>query len=432
MTNGEARGDRDLHDLPRLVLEPADLDVLELALGGGLSGPLELEATSAPQVDTVLLTDGENTPLALFQADASGQASEARRGSVRALRERAHRTGPASDPTLRRTADEVRAEVETAAQEGGDVLALVFTGPPSVADLDRANRQIDETQPRRVLWVARVSSAAAGPHEHGDDSIVRAVMAARPQAAAGLIVPSLGPGVHLRASSASLPALMANYGATRTVDVTAQRSDDDQQLFPPASARELERSARPSPARSGAVVLLTGLSGSGKSTVARALAERLEQEIPQPVTLLDGDEVRQLLSSELGFDRRSRELNLRRIGYVAALLARSGGVAIAAPIAPFDAARQEIRRRVGSHGSLFLLVHVATALEVCEARDRKGLYARARAGAIDEFTGISSPYEAPDDADVVIDTATGSVAESVDAIFAVLAARLEERAGIRH
>lgn len=445
MTNVEPAGDAYLHDLPKVVLDPADLDVLELALGGALPAPLELDPPApAPRV---LLTDAENTPLALFQADAPTQASGARHGTVSALRPRALRTGAASDPALRRTAHEVRAEIgDLAATLGGDVLALVFTDLPSRGDLERANRQVDETRPARVLWVAQVSSAPAGPRASGDDAIVRAVQAARPEGAVGLVVPEPGRAVRLRSRSASLPEIMAGYGATRTVDVTAHRREGERDLmaaarsgrverlddsFPPASVAELERSARPSPARAGAMVLLTGLSGSGKSTVARALAERLEHRIPQPVTLLDGDEVRQLLSSELGFDRRSRELNLQRIGYVAALLARSGGVAIAAPIAPFDAARQEIRRRVTSQGSQFLLVHVATPLEVCEERDRKGLYARARAGAIEDFTGISSPYEAPQDADVVIDTAELTVDESVDAIVAALAARIEQGAGIR-
>lgn len=420
MMNGEARNNVDVHDLPRLVLEPADLDVLELALGGALDGTVAIDATNLPQGGAVLLTDTENTPLAVLQ-----------NGALRPLRERAHRTGPSSDPALRRAADDVAAEVRAQLREDDAVLAVVFTDLPTLADLDRANRQISETRPRRVLWVAQVSSAPAHPGQPGDDSIVRAVMAARPEAALGVIVPATARAARLRADSVSLPHLLAAYGATGTLDVTAQRGEDEDLLLPPASAAELARSERAVPARSGAMVLMTGLSGSGKSTVARALAERLEQEIAQPVTLLDGDEVRQLLSSELGFDRRSRELNLQRIGYVAALLARSGGVAIAAPIAPFDASRQEIRGRLDGQGSLFLLVHVATPLEVCEARDRKGLYTRARAGAIEEFTGISSPYEAPDDADVVIDTATMSVAESVDAIFAELTSRLEERAGIR-
>lgn len=447
MANGEPVDNPHLDDLPRLVLGPGDLDVLELALGGALPGPLELVEPGAAQ--SVLLTDAENTPLALFRAhgaDAPTGASGRRHGGVTGLRPRAHRTGAASDPGVRRTADEVRAELAATASLAGDVLALVFTDVPSVADLERAHRWIEEAKPGRVLWAAQVSSAPPAPRQPSDDAIARAVLSARPEPAIGLVVAEPGRGVRLRPGPASSPRLMAAYGAAATFDVTARRGEDEramvadalsgetarlEELFPPASVIELERSARTSAAHAGAVVLLTGLSGSGKSTVARALAERLEHRIPQPVTLLDGDEVRQLLSSELGFDRRSRELNLQRIGYVAALLARSGGVALAAPIAPFDASRQEIRRRVTAQGSHFLLVHVATALEVCEARDRKGLYARARAGGIEDFTGISSPYEEPEDADVVIDTGAMSVDESVEAVFAALTARLAPGAGIR-
>ncbi|MFD1723026.1 adenylyl-sulfate kinase, partial [Amnibacterium endophyticum] len=167
----------------------------------------------------------------------------------------------------------------------------------------------------------------------------------------------------------------------------------------------------------GAVVLFTGLSGSGKSTVAKALAARLRD---RPVTLLDGDEVRRMLSAGLGFDAEGRALNVRRIGWVAAEVARAGGTAIAAPIAPFAAGRAEVRAMAEAAGAPFVLVHVATPLEVCEARDRKGLYADARAGRIADFTGISSPYEEPLDADLVIDTSTTGVEDAVEAVLTVL------------
>ncbi|MDN4473979.1 adenylyl-sulfate kinase [Demequina zhanjiangensis] len=151
----------------------------------------------------------------------------------------------------------------------------------------------------------------------------------------------------------------------------------------------------------GLVVLLTGLSGSGKSTIAKELAQLLRRSTVQHVTLLDGDEVRAMLSKGLGFTREDRLLNVQRIGWVAALIAEHGGVAIAAPIAPYAEMRAEMRERVEKVGR-FVLVHVATPLEVCEARDRKGLYAKARAGEIANFTGISDPYDEPTDADVVI------------------------------
>jgi sulfate adenylyltransferase len=169
----------------------------------------------------------------------------------------------------------------------------------------------------------------------------------------------------------------------------------------------------------GVVVLLTGLSGSGKSTIARALADHLHRTDHRVVTLLDGDEVRRHLSSGLGFSAEDRRTNLLRIAWVAALAARHGGIALCAPIAPYAAVRAEMRSLIEPSGRL-VLVHVATPLEVCEARDRKGLYARARAGEIRGFTGIDDPYEAPTDADLVLDTSVVPVDEAVARISAVL------------
>jgi sulfate adenylyltransferase len=170
----------------------------------------------------------------------------------------------------------------------------------------------------------------------------------------------------------------------------------------PEVANELRRS-HPPRHRQGFTVFFTGLSGSGKSTIANVLLVKLLEMGGRPVTLLDGDIVRKHLSSELGFSKEHRDINIRRIGFVASEITKNGGIALCAPIAPYDSVRREVRGMVAPAGG-FLLVHVATPLEVCEQRDRKGLYAKARAGIIKEFTGISDPYEAPDDADVVIDT----------------------------
>ena len=155
--------------------------------------------------------------------------------------------------------------------------------------------------------------------------------------------------------------------------------------------------------------------------MAQALAARLADRDPRSVTLLDGDRVRHHLSSELGFSREHRNLNIRRIGFVAAEITRAGGIAICAPIAPYDEVRRDVRAMVSEAGS-FVLVHVATPLEVCEARDRKGLYAKARAGVIPEFTGISDPYEVPTDAELTLDTTDLDVDEAVDRIVAALQA----------
>ena len=163
------------------------------------------------------------------------------------------------------------------------------------------------------------------------------------------------------------------------------------------------RASHPPRRRQGFTVFFTGLSGSGKSTIANVLLVKLLEIGGRAVTLLDGDLVRKHLSSELGFSKDHRDINIRRIGYVASEITKNGGAAICAPIAPYDAVRKGVRLAIEPGGG-FILVHIATPIEVCEQRDRKGLYAKARAGLIKEFTGISDPYEAPTDAELVIDT----------------------------
>ncbi|WP_237706794.1 adenylyl-sulfate kinase [Kribbella flavida] len=171
---------------------------------------------------------------------------------------------------------------------------------------------------------------------------------------------------------------------------------------------------RPPRRERGLVVFFTGLSGSGKSTLAKGLAEQLAGA-GRSVTLLDGDVVRRMLSSGLGFDRAGRDLNVRRIGFVAAEVARHGGVAVCAPIAPYAESRAAVRAMVEAVGDL-VLVHVATPLAECERRDTKGLYRKARAGVVTQFTGISDPYDEPLDAELRVDTAGVSPAESLAAI----------------
>jgi sulfate adenylyltransferase len=184
---------------------------------------------------------------------------------------------------------------------------------------------------------------------------------------------------------------------------------------PPAVAAQLRRSYPPRTER-GFTVFFTGLSGAGKSTIADTLCATLREALGRHVTLLDGDVVRRHLSSDLGFSREERDRNVLRIGYVAAEITAHRGIAVCAPIAPYDEARREVRAMVESSGG-FVLVYVATPLDVCERRDRKGLYARVRAGLLPHFTGISDPYEVPTDADAVIDTRTQSVDEATQAII---------------
>jgi sulfate adenylyltransferase len=171
----------------------------------------------------------------------------------------------------------------------------------------------------------------------------------------------------------------------------------------PDVVTELRRT-HPPRHKQGFTVFFTGLSGSGKSTIANALMVKLMESGGRAISLLDGDIVRKNLSSELGFSKEHRDLNIRRIGFVASEITKNGGIAICAPIAPYTSTRRTVREMIGPLGG-FIEIHVATPLAVCEERDRKGLYAKARAGLIKEFTGISDPYEVPENPEMVIDTA---------------------------
>jgi len=173
----------------------------------------------------------------------------------------------------------------------------------------------------------------------------------------------------------------------------------------------------------GFCVFFTGLSGSGKTTVANALVERLMEIQDRPITVLDGDHVRQMLSSGLGFSKSDRILNIKRIGYVASLVVKHGGIVIAAPIAPHAEARDWARECVKENGKGgFFETHLATPIETCESRDRKGLYKKARSGQLKGFTGIDDPYELPENPEIKINTATSSISQSVDTIVSDLVA----------
>jgi sulfate adenylyltransferase len=183
----------------------------------------------------------------------------------------------------------------------------------------------------------------------------------------------------------------------------------------PEVVQELRRSYPPRH-KQGFTVFFTGLSGSGKSTIANALVTKFLEMGGRPVTLLDGDLVRKHLSSELGFSKEHRDINIRRIGYVASEITKNGGIAVCAPIAPYEATRKAVRESIDAVGG-FVLVYVNTPVQVCELRDRKGLYAKARAGILKEFTGISDPYEVPAKSDVVIDTDQLSPEEAAQQIL---------------
>ncbi len=189
----------------------------------------------------------------------------------------------------------------------------------------------------------------------------------------------------------------------------------------PEVLEELER-AYPPPAKQGFTVFLTGLSGAGKSTVAKILYARFLEIGTRPVTLLDGDIVRHNLSSELNFSREHRDINVKRIGFVAGEITKNRGVAICAPIAPYTATRNEVRRMIEAYGG-FVEVHISTPIEECEKRDRKGMYAKARAGLITGFTGVDDPYQAPETPDISIDTTNLTPDEAAQEILVLLGER---------
>ncbi|MBW1841839.1 MAG: bifunctional sulfate adenylyltransferase/adenylylsulfate kinase [Deltaproteobacteria bacterium] len=194
---------------------------------------------------------------------------------------------------------------------------------------------------------------------------------------------------------------LSNTGSDIRDRVRSGRQIPEWATFPEVVA-EIQK-AYPPPRKQGLTIFLTGLSGAGKSTIAKILYSRFLEMGGRPVTLLDGDIVRRNLSSELSFSKEHRDINVRRIGFVSSEITKNRGVAICAPIAPYSGTRREIRKAIEAYGG-FIEVHVSTPIEECEKRDRKGMYAKARAGLIKGFTGVDDPYEVPDSPEVRLDT----------------------------
>ncbi len=396
-----------LSDLLAVPAGPADLDLVELA---ALGAPIPALALREQRAEPVLLEDPERTPVAIARPSAGGQGVE-----LVPLRDLAARPG-----LLRFADDAVRVDEAVGA---GATAAVLFTALPTRGVVETLDRLEGEGP---VLFAALVGRG--GPAPDAAARLLGAVAAtargwSRRSGRPAVITavpwwPGAEPG---RLDSAPLrdpDAFAAWFASWAGVERAILAGGPDAGLdrtaaaYPPDVLPFLRV-----PTDRGTVVLFTGYSGSGKSTVARGVEAALEAR-GVTVTVLDGDEARALLSAGLGFDAAGRSMNVRRIGWVASLIAHHGGVALAAPIAPFAADRVEVRRMVEARGGRFLLVHVATPLEVCEARDRKGLYAKARAGLVTDFTGISSPYEPPTDADVVLDTSRTSVADAVASVLA--------------
>jgi sulfate adenylyltransferase len=437
---------------------------------------LEVPADAVPVDDRLVLQDREGSPLAVLSVTErlaldSGLVRLA--GPVTALREPEH--GPFRQ--LRRHPEDVRADLG----HGGNVLAYATRRPLNKRHIGQLRHYADQLGARLLVLplVCGPAEIVTRP-----EALVRTVLAARQYLPAGtLVIPvplaprNAGPELDLRAEGivaaaygathllADAPDGAARPAGTRNGTVTLPgvpipvisagewaydpRSEVWRPLpliepgaeqgeltgselgalldsgaeipawfAPPSVARELRR-ARPPRAERGLAIFFTGLSGSGKSTIARGLAEALTERGDRTVSLLDGDHVRHLLSAGLSFSRADRDLNIARIGYVAAEVARHGGIAICAPIAPFAEARAAARQMVTEVGD-FLLIYVSTPVDVCAARDRKGLYAKARAGLITGFTGVSDPYEEPRDADLVLDTSAMTRQQAVDAVLRLL------------
>ncbi len=287
---------------------------------------------------------------------------------------------------------------------------------------------------RELLWHAMVrrnfgcshllwEAGSAGGYDIDGDALQDAV--GRYGDEVGVQLLAQEPLVYVEDSADFLPVSQVPSGARTLVMDPAElrrRLREDLEIptwfsYPEVIA-EL-RARYPSHSKQGLTLFFTGLSGSGKSTIAKAVVAKLLELGGRPVSLLDGDVVRKNLSSELGFSKEHRNLNIRRIGYVASEITKNGGIAICAPIAPYAELRREVRQMISQYGG-FIEIHVATSLEVCEGRDRKGLYAKARAGIIKEFTGISDPYEAPENPELRIDTDGLTVEEAAQRVFLYL------------
>jgi len=382
---------------PQYCPSPRELDDLELLLNGALApqltfddGPVsialpEVLATTLAEGDAVDLVDPEGLPLASLSASGLTPLSAPSHGPFRRLH-----LAPA----------EVRAQHPEA-------LTIPVAGALTVADLETIRKARED---RPVVLLALIGTGT--PQGLTGVGLVRASLAA----------------AHLLGDAHVVAVPLPSHGDAETDHALGQRVVDNYapgEVLAPVGEGDLpdevaEVVDHDQPAEPGVVVFFTGLSGSGKSTLAQALTDLILEAGERTVTSLDGDVVRRNLSAGLTFSREDRETNIRRIGWVAAEIARHRGIAICSPIAPFDETRKQVRQMVEDAGGIFVLVHVSTPLEECERRDRKGMYAKARAGEIPEFTGISSPYEVPEDATVRVDTTGRTIEDALSDVLGVL------------
>ncbi len=387
--------------VPQFSPSPRELDDLELLTSGALEPITAFNEPGSPITlsvpadlaanDEIELVDPEGLPLARITTRPDGaheitSLSPAQYGPFRRLRRSPAeiRASDLAGRTFVPVTDAITdAQLEQLHSLGPVVLlALVGHGTPDLSPvaLLRATLRVAATLPDATVVAVPLAS-------HDDPDVDHDL------------------GVQVVHAYAAGDPVVGLVDAGEPLDLVADIVEADQ---PPAD-------------RQGLVLFFTGLSGSGKSTLAQALMDRLLEQGGRTVTSLDGDVVRRNLSAGLTFSKADRETNIRRIGWVAAEISRHGGVAVVSPIAPFDETRQQVRAMVDEAGGAFFLVHVATPLEECERRDRKGLYAKARRGEIPEFTGISSPYEEPEDADVRVDTTGRTIDAALDDVLTALA-----------
>jgi len=384
---------------------PTELDDLELIMTGAAAPVTGFNAPGSPltlglpealrTAEVVELVDPEGLPLARVRPTSSVGPVETNGWPVEALGHPEY--GPFR--RLYRSPPDVRA---------------AYAGRTFVPVVDAlTDTQLEDLRGRGPLVL--LALAGTGTPELSPVALVRATLtaAALLPAAAVVVVPLAAHG-DADVDHALGARVVATYAGGNPVHGLVDGGDLSADL-----AAIVDRD-RPAPEEQGLVLFFTGLSGSGKSTLARALTDLLLEQGGRSVTSLDGDVVRRNLSAGLTFSKEDRETNIRRIGWVAAEISRHGGVAICSPIAPFDDTRRQVRAMVQDAGGAFFLVHVATPLQECERRDRKGLYAKARRGEIPEFTGISSPYDEPEDAAVRVDTTDRTIQDALGDVLLAL------------
>ncbi len=358
---------------PSVTLNEAQVGDLDLLLARALDAPVHPLPSPAPSA----WRDPEGALLAVRLEN----------GEIEALRPPIHH-------------EHLDLRLAPSAFDGTGRAALFLTRPLSRAAVERLAHE------RLALFALAGASSEIDPF-----TLVRCLRATLPHFPPGAARLAVLPFVLPANPTPALDTIARAYGCSR---VLALPPAPPPTYFPEVQ-RELD-SRYPPRHRQGFTLFFTGLSGSGKSTIANAVRVKLLERGARSVTMLDGDLVRRMLSSELTFSREHRDLNILRIGFVAAEVTRAGGIAVCSPIAPYAATRASVRAMVAPHGG-FVLIHVATPLEVCEARDVKGLYAKARAGLIANFTGISDPYEAPTGAAITLDASRQSPEEAARAVI---------------